>query len=227
MGERLLYNGDAFAEIKKIPDKSVHLVLTDPPYIISRPTNFNKGGGNESKYGKLSMDYGDWDKGDVNVCDLLPEIKRILVPGGTAVIFYDAFKIGELWAAAKKLKFSQPRIGIWRKTNPVPVNARINYLSNAREYFLSITNGKKKTFNSYYDKAEYDYPIVHGKDRVHPTQKPVGLMEDIIRTNTNEGDVVCDPFFGSGATCLAAEKAGRKFIGIEIDEKYFKRLLSL
>ncbi len=219
-----LYLGDAFEVIKTIPSQSVHLILTDPPYIISRDTNFSKGGGNESKYGKITMNFGEWDNGSVEVSKLMEEFKRILVPGGTLVIFYDIFKIGELKEIAERAGFKQPRIGFWRKTNPVPINARVNYLSNAREYFLSVTKGVKRTFNSYCDTAEYNYPIVHGKERIHPTQKPVGLMKDIIEANTNIGDVVMDPFFGSGATIKAAAITGRDYIGIEKDEKYYQQL---
>lgn len=215
--------GDAFSEIKKIPSSSVHFVLTDPPYVISRDTNFSKGGGNEAKYGKLTMDFGEWDNGDVDVCNLLPEIKRVLAPGGTAVIFYDIFKIGRLWDAAESLGFKQPRVGFWRKTNPVPINAHTNYLSNAREYFLSVTKGSKRTFNDYYNAAEFSYPIVSGKQRIHPTQKPVELMRDIIEQNTLPGDIVLDPFFGSGSVGKAALSIGRKFIGIEINQDYYKR----
>lgn len=213
--------GDAFEEINKIPSKSVNIILTDPPYVISRPTNFQNGGGNQGKYGKLSMDFGQWDDGSVDVSALLPEFKRVLVPGGTAVIFFDVFKLGALKDAAWNAGFRQPRVGVWRKTNPVPVNARSNYLSNAREFFLSVTKPGKRTFNSYYDRAEYDAPIVHGKERVHPTQKPVALMERIIETNSNPGDTVFDPFFGSGSVCFAATRAGRNFIGIEIEQKYY------
>lgn len=170
------------------------------------------------------MNFGEWDNGSVEVSKLMEEFKRILVPGGTLVIFYDIFKIGELKEIAERVGFKQPRIGFWRKTNPVPINARVNYLSNAREYFLSVTKGVKRTFNSYCDTAEYNYPIVHGKERIHPTQKPVGLMKDIIEANTNIGDVVMDPFFGSGATIKAAAMTGRGYIGIEKDEKYYQQL---
>ena len=67
MSEVKLYKGDCLVEMKKIEDNSVDLILTDPPYIISRETNFNKGGGNESKYGSLSMDFGDWDKKPLDI----------------------------------------------------------------------------------------------------------------------------------------------------------------
>ena len=220
MAENLTYNiinGDCLDELKKISDKSIDLILTDPPYIISRETNFTKGGGNEAKYGSISMDFGEWDKDPLNLDALMKEWYRILKDGGTLIIFYDIFKMQEIYNLSSKYKFKQPRIGIWDKTNAVPINARVNYLSNCREYFISFCKGKKATFNSYYDKAFYQYPIVGGKERtIHPTQKPLQLMEDLIKVNSNEG---C--FMGSGTTGVAAVKNNRKFIGIEIDSVYF------
>lgn len=217
-----LINDDCFQAIKNIDKESVDLILTDPPYLISRKTNFSKGGGCEKKYGSISMDFGEWDNKDFDIKKLLFHYGRILKEGGTMIVFFDIFKMQSIYDASISLKLNQPRIGVWDKSNAVPINAKINYLSNCREYFISFTKGKKRTFNSYYDKAFYSYPIVGGKERTsHPTQKPVKLMQDIIKTNTNENDVVFDSFMGSGSTGVACVNTGRKFIGIELDEKYF------
>ena len=131
--------------------------------------------------------------------------------------------MGELDKAAKRVGLKQPRIGFWDKTNTVPINAKINYLSNCREYFISFCKVKKGTFNSYYDKGIYHYPIVGGKDRFHPTQKPVKLMEDIILTNSNEGDLVLDLFMGSGTTAIAAINTNRNYLGFELDESFYTK----
>lgn len=220
-----LINGDAINEIKKINSNSVHLICTDPPYFISRKTNFKSGGGDQKKYGSISMEFGVWDlkENSVNWFSLLQEFKRVLVPGGTMVIFYDIFKMSDISKVAENLKLKQQRIGIWEKTNPVPINAKVNYLSNSREYFISYTKGKKRTFNSYYDKASYESPIVSGKVRFHPCQKPVPVLEKIIATHTNEGETVLDCFMGSGSTGQAAINLNRNFIGFELDNTYFNQ----
>lgn len=218
-----LINGDCLEEMKNIQDKSIDLVLTDPPYMISRETNFSKGGGNEAKYGSLSMDFGEWDKGrGVDMKEFFREAYRVLTKGGTFIMFYDIFKMESIRNIAESTGFKQPRIGFWNKTNAVPVNARINYLSNAREYFICFCKGKKGVFHSYYDKGIYDYPIVSGKERIHPTQKPVALMRDLILTHSNDGTVILDPFMGSGTTGVACVNTNRYFIGIELNEEYFK-----
>lgn len=218
-----LIHGDCLEKMKNIQDKSIDLVLTDPPYMISRETNFSKGGGNEAKYGSLSMDFGEWDKGEaIDMEAFFKEAYRLLKKGGTIIMFYDIFKMESIRNIAESVGFKQPRIGFWNKTNAVPVNARINYLSNAREYFICFCKGKKGVFHSYYDKGTYDYPIVSGKERIHPTQKPVALMRDLLLTHSNEGDVILDPFMGSGTTGVACVNTNREFIGIELNEEYFK-----
>ncbi|NRG48504.1 site-specific DNA-methyltransferase, partial [Bacillus sp. CRN 9] len=220
-----IINGNAFIEIKKIESNSIHLICTDPPFFISRKTNFQKGGGDQGKYGSISLEFGDWDidKDSFDWVTLLQEFKRILVPGGTMIIFYDIFKMSDISDIAKRLKLTQPRIGFWEKTNPVPRNSKINYLSNSREYFISFTKGTKRTFNSEYDKGSYLAPIVSGKSRIHQCQKPVNVLENIIRSHSNEGDTVLDCFMGSGSTGVAAINLNREFIGIELDKKVFSK----
>ncbi|WP_375088705.1 site-specific DNA-methyltransferase [Peribacillus sp. RS7] len=226
-GELKLINGDVFNEIKKIESNSIHLICTDPPYFISRKTNFKSGGGDQKKYGSISMEFGEWDleENSLNWFSLLQEFKRVLVPGGSMVIFYDIFKMNDISKVAENLKLKQPRIGSWEKTNPVPINAKVNYLTNSREYFISYTKGTKRTFNSYYDRAYYEAPIVSGKVRFHPCQKPVSVLEKIIATHTNDGETVLDCFMGSGSTGQAAINLNRNFIGFELDNTYFNGAL--
>ena len=123
---------------------------------------------------------------------------------------------------ADKYKFKQPRVGQWQKTNPVPINSKLNYLSNAIEFFFTFVKGKKPTFHSLYDNGVYKYPICHGKERYdHPTQKPLALISDIINKHSNEGDVVLDNFAGTGTTAHACILNNRNYIVIERDDKYF------
>ncbi|MBT2649144.1 site-specific DNA-methyltransferase [Bacillus sp. ISL-34] len=95
-------------------------------------------------------------------------------------------------------------------------------MSNSREYFISYTKGTKRTFNSYYDRASNEAPIVIGKVRFHPCQKPVAVLEKIIATHSNKGETVLDRFMGSGSTGQAAINLNQNFIGFELDNTYFK-----
>lgn len=220
--------GDCLDELDKIDGNSIDLILIDPPYIISRESNFknySKSANKEiiTKYGNHSIDFGDWDKVELDWNLLFSKFHRILKLGGTLIIFYDIWKSSELKEASINNKFKQARVCCWNKTNPVPINSKTNYLSNANEYFFSFVKGTKPTFNSEYDNGYYKYPLCHGKERFqHPTQKPLGLIKEIIEKHSNKGDVILDCFAGTGTTGHAAKISERNFILIEKDETYFE-----
>lgn len=223
----MLINGDCYEEIYKIGDGVVDLILIDPPYLISRESgfkNYSEDSNEElkSKYGGLSIDFGDWDKVSIDWDFLFKEYYRVLKKGGTIIVFYDVWKSSELKDSAIKSKFKQPRVGCWVKNNPVPINSKINYLSNAMEFFFTFTKVSKPTFNSEYDNAIYKFPICHGKERYkHPTQKPLELIKDLINKHSNPGDLVLDTFAGTGTTAHASILLDRKYIMIEKDLDYF------
>lgn len=226
----MILSGDCFELMSKIPDKSVNLILVDPPYQISKNSSFgihshHADGEMVTKYSSISIDFGDWDKVDINWDVLFSEYYRMLSNGGTLIIFYDVWKCNILKEFANKHKFKQPRVCQWQKNNPVPVNSKINYLSNSTEYFFTFVKGSKPTFNSQYDNGVYNFPICHGKERLdHPTQKPLNLFTELVKKHSNAGDVVLDTFAGTGTTGHACLLTDRKFILIEQDESYFEIL---
>lgn len=223
----MLIFGDCISELYKIKSNSVDLILIDPPYLISRKSNFtntniNTPGELVSKY-NISIDFGEWDKEELNWDILFKEYYRVLKKGGTLLTFYDIWKSNELKESAEKYKFKQPRVCCWVKSNPVPINSNINYLSNANEYFFTFVKGGKPTFNSKYDNGTYRYPICHGKERYkHPTQKPLSLIKDLINKHSNEGDLILDTFAGTFTVGHACDDLNRKWIGIEREEEYYK-----
>ena len=219
--------------LSTIESNSVDLVLTDPPYIISKKSgmqsyrdSLENGGKVNEKYGKkfaVTSDFGQWDK-DYSIEDLrlsINEFYRILRKGGSCIIFFDLWKLETL----KKLlsKFSKHRFVEWIKTNPIPLNQYSTYLSNAREISISCVKGGKSTFNSKYDNGIYEYPIYNGKDRFHPTQKSLPLFEELIKKHSKEGDVVVDPYAGSGTTALSSKNTNRIFICGEPSDEYFQK----
>jgi len=238
--------------LRSIEKDSVDLVLTDPPYIISRESGMqshnkrkpgDKGyeqiskqrkpgpwaegeGYIEVNYGRsfaVATDFGQWDK-DYTIDDLqlaIDEFYRILRPGGSCIIFFDIWKIESLKNSLSK--FSKHRLIEWLKTNPVPINSKATYLSNAREIAISCVKGGKATFNSKYDKGVYEYPIYAGKDRFHPTQKSLPLFEELIKKHSNEGDIIVDPYGGSGTTYVASMNTNRICLSGEPDDEYYKK----
>ena len=218
--------GDCYEILKTINDNSIDLILTDPPYNISRPSNFTKNSDNK-KFNNISIDFGDWDQVEIDIESLMIEFKRVLKPGGTIIIFYDIWKCNSLKAIAEKLGLKQPRVCQWVKTNPVPINSKKNYLSNGIEFFFTFVKGKNATFNSSYDKGIYNFPLCHGNERTeHPTQKPLSLIKSLIEKHSKEGDVILDPFGGSGTTAIASIETNRRYFLIEKENNYYNITIS-
>jgi DNA modification methylase len=217
---------DSLTLMSKMKKASVDLVLTDPPYIISKPSGFKSVVNGEQRFA-VSTEHGEWDKAEnfslEDLRDSIVEYYRVLKRHGTAIVFCDLWKITDIKRIMEDAGFKQIRLIEWVKTNPVPLNSKRNYLSNAREVALLGVKVSKPTFNSEYDKGIYHFPICHEKGRFHPTQKPLALMETLIEKHSNEGDVVLDTFAGSAATLLAAKNLHRGYIGCELDEEYFDK----
>ena len=222
-----LVNASCFDWLKTVSSNSVDLVLIDPPYEVSRETNFRsseKTGRDVDRF-RLSMDFGDWDYGFSGLDAVIKECYRVLRAGGTLICFYDLWKITILRSYFDAAKFKQIRFIEWIKTNPVPINSKTNYLTNAREIALVGVKGGKPTFNSEYDNGIYKYPVCHDKGRFHPTQKPIELIRDLIRKHSKEDDIVLDCFSGSGTTAVAAMLENRSFLGCELDTTYYLKSL--
>jgi site-specific DNA-methyltransferase (adenine-specific) len=264
-------NVDGLSYLSTIENNSIDLILTDPPYIISKETgmdiHYNNVKENEMnniefvkteeewilyknehniiddkkkdnflKYGTIygkkycvKTNYGEWDS--LFTLSLLEEYiseyYQKLKKGGTMIIFFDIWKISELKSIMEKYKFKQIRFIEWIKTNPQPLNSKVNYLTNCREIALIGVKGGCPTFNSSYDNGIYQFPLQGGKKRFHPTQKSLLLFEALIEKHSNENDVVLDTFLGSGTTAVACMKKNRKFKGCEISKEYYDKINEL
>ena len=197
------------------------LILTDPPYNVSR--NYQLG---FSNMGRAGMNFGDWDFG-FNQVKWLDDISDLVKNNGSIIIFNDWKNMGLI---AKKLEFEGfvvKDILRWEKSNPMPRNTNRRYVT---DYEFAIWATKKKgkwVFNKgkgNYLKPAFKHSIpAGGSKRIHPTQKPVKLLEDIIRIHTNKGDDILDPFSGSGATGVAAKFLKRNFVLIEKNKEYYEK----
>jgi len=208
-----LMQGDCLERMRDTPDGSVDMVLTDPPYNIARKNNFNT-------MGRAGIDFGEWDKG-ADLFSYLDECYRVLNKNGSLVVFNDWRNLGDIARYAEDLGFITKDMLRLEKTNPMPRNRDRRYITDY-ECGLWLTMPKAKwTFNR--QSNSYQRPkFIHSIDKgFHPTQKSLGLIIDLLRIHTNEGDTVIDPFMGSGTTGVACVNTNRNFIGIELDSDYF------
>ena len=182
-------------------------------------------------YGKkycVKTNYGNWDENFTmdTLEDFVELYYKKLRDGGTCIIFFDLWKLSYLKEMMERKKFKQIRFIEWVKTNPTPINSRVNYLTNSREIALLGVKKGKPTFNGEYDNGIYHFPIQGGKDRFHPTQKNIKLFEELIKKHSNENDLVVDTFLGGGTTAIACRNTNRRFIGSELSEDYYSKILN-
>ncbi len=210
------------AYIKTLPDHSVDLILTDPPYNIAKYST-----GNIPLPGReaLNNDIADWDTVPIEPGELLYDFKRIIKPKGNIFVFTSYNLIGK-WHEAFDSEFDTFQYFIWHKTNPAPKIYKNGFL-NSCEMMICLWN-KGHTWNFTRQNEMHNFfesPICMAPERLrdpkHPAQKPVRLLSHVIRIASNPGDVVFDPFMGVGSTGVAAEQCGRAFIGCEIDRRYY------
>ena len=208
------------AFLQNAPNGIIDLILTDPPYAISRKTGFKNVGPRGVQRLAVSMDFGAWDAKPIDTNQYCQLAFDALRNGGTAIIFYDVWKLTTLTDSMVTAGFKQIRLIEWIKSNPVPLNSKVNYLSNCREIAVLGVKKGKPTFNSQYDNGIYLLPILNKINRLHPTQKPLKLIRDLVKKHSNKGDLIVDTFLGSGTTAVAAKLEGRKFAGCDLSEEY-------
>ena len=221
----LLIQGNCFDKLKEIPDKSIDLILTDPPYNLA---NYSTGNMRFEWRSDINNDIAKWDETILNPYDLVLDFKRVLKPKGNIFIFCSYNLLGEFHKAFDS-EFDTFQFMVWHKTNPVP-NIRKSSFLNSCELIVCCWN-KGHTWNFTKQNEMHNFleaPICMGKERIkdehgknlHPTQKPVSVLDKIIQIASNENDIILDCFNGVGSSGAAALSNNRKYIGIEIEEKY-------
>jgi len=237
--ENTILIGDCLEELRKIPDASVDLVFADPPYNLQldsellRPNNTRVDGVDD-----------EWDKFDSfaaydRFCHAwLAECHRVLKPTGAIWVIGSYHNIFRLGTALQDKGYWILNDVVWRKVNPMP-NFRGRRLTNAHETLIWAARDAKTRYTFNYEsmkalnddlqmRSDWLFPICAGPERVkdeqgrkaHPTQKPEALLHRVILASTNAGDLVLDPFFGTGTTGAVAKRLGRRWIGIERDANY-------
>ena len=225
--------GNIYGDCSKTQEQWSDYIEKNKILLKKKEFDIEKAKDNYLKYGSIygkkyavKTNYGNWD--DSFTMDELDKFVEIyykkLKKGGTMILFFDLWKIETLKDILEKYNFKQIRMIEWIKTNPQPLNSKVNYLTNCREIALVSVKGSKPTFNSSYDKGIYEYPFPGGKNRFHPTQKSLPLFEDLIKKHSNEGDIIMDTFLGSGTTYYACKNTNRIFKGCELIKDYFDKI---
>lgn len=223
MSNYRLLLGDSKKSIKNIPDNSVDLIFTDPPYNLSP---YSTGNIKLSWRKDINNDLEEWDKNSFSPKEWLDEFMRILKPTGNIFVFTSYNLLGK-WHEAFDPKFDTFQFVVWHKTNPVPKFRRAGFLNSCEMIACMWNKGHTWNFTTQKDMHNFiESPICMGaerwKDPNHPTQKPLRVLEHIIKIASNEGDLIYDPFMGVGSTGVAALKLKRKFLGAELEKKYFE-----
>ena len=205
--------GDCMKTMEKIPDLFVNLTLTDIPY-----SGVSKNGEERAKYsGQLrKIDKEKADELNFDIKEFLDHLYRITK--GTIIIFCGQNQLSQIFNFFQDKKDGSTRQLIWKKTNPSPMNGQHIYLS-AVENAVWFKK-RKTTFNANCKSNVFEFS--NGRSKLHPTEKNHELLRELVLDNSNYGDLVFDPCMGSGSHLLVSRDEGRRILGIELDEKYFK-----
>lgn len=202
----------------------VDMVVADPPYVISRESTFHRL--KDRKNPRTGTMFGEWDLSFDNE-PWIAAVSQCLKPGGSLVVFNDWTKATTIVDLCRKVGLVYKDTLCFCKTNPFPRNRDRRYSPNTEMIQWYVKPGKW-TFNRghpSYESSVLSYASESGGGfkRYHPTQKPVRLIEHLIRIHTNPGELVVDPFMGSGTTAIACQKIDRHFIGFEINKEYYTK----
>ncbi|KRK74443.1 DNA-methyltransferase [Loigolactobacillus coryniformis] len=225
-----LYNRDSLEVMKGMEGNTINLILTDPPYNLgnfmkNRQTNLGKM--RENFFGNKGWDELSFDEWYDNMDHFFSEADRVIKKGGAIVVFMAVIKVESLVELAQKHGFYYKTTGVWHKTNPMPRNMNLHFVNSNESWVYFVKGARTGTFNNH-GKLILDYieTSVTPKSETlfgrHPTQKPVQLMAHFINLLSNEGDMIFDPFMGSGTTGVAAVCANRNFIGVDLSSEYTK-----
>jgi len=214
--------GDAYALLPLVPDSSIDLILTDPPYNLNA---YSTGNIHMSWRSPFNNDVAEWDAG-FDPARVLSEFRRVLKPTGNIFAFTSYNMLGR-WHAAFDPEFDTFQFMVWHKTNPPPKLFRAGFLNSCELIVCAWNKGHTWNFGRQRDMHNFiESAICMGRERSqdppHPTQKPVRVLEHIVRLASKPGDLVLDPFMGVGSTGVAARRLGRRFLGFEIDEAYVR-----
>lgn len=214
-----IYNKDCLEVLKNIPNESIDLIATDPPY----PTTSRGSAGNSG--GMLQKDINKKGKvftyNNINCKEYAPEFYRILKDGSHCYVMTNHINLIDMLNTFTNVGFHFIKSLIWDKGNKIMGQ----YYMSQFEYILFFRKGRGKRINNCGTSDILSVPNKKTKDEngknIHDTEKPIRLMEILVNNSSQENELILDPFLGVGSTGIASIKNNRNFLGIEIDENYF------
>jgi modification methylase len=240
-----IVEGDCIRILEALPEASVDLIFADPPYNLQLEAELHRPDNSRVDAVDDPWDkFADFAAYDRFTAGWLEAARRVLKPDGSIWVigsYHNIFRVG---AKLQDLGYWVLNDVIWRKTNPMP-NFRGRRFTNAHETLIWAARGREARYTFNYDamkmlndelqmRSDWTIPLCTGTERLkseeggklHPTQKPEPLLNRVLLASTHPGDVVLDPFFGTGTTGAAARRLGRRFIGIERDAGYAEAALA-
>lgn len=218
-----VYNTDAIEWLKTLENDSVDLIVSDPPYRVAQHGKSGLSGIFKTKTGEDKKLNGKlFVHNEVNVNDYAGELYRVLKPDNHCYIMTNDVNLQNFINVFTNVGFHFTKLLIWDKQNKITNQ----YYMNQVEYILFMSKGKTKQINYCGTSNLLSVNNIKNKTHNHPTEKPVELMEILIKNSTNEGDLVLDPFVGVGATPVACQNLKRNFIGCELDKVYYDTTMS-
>lgn len=203
-----------------IKDETIDLCITDPPYKLNKTT------GSMTSSSKQSSWQGNLSAGDktanidnsIKFNSWLGEVYRVLKPNSHFYVFVNDKNVQEMLNEATKVGFKLHNLLVWKKNNCTPNRW---YMKNC-EFVIFFRKGKSFPINNLGSSQFLEYTNVSGKNKLHPTQKPTELLDELILNSSKIGNLILDPFVGSGSTAISAINNGRMSLSYEIDEKHYK-----
>lgn len=198
-----IWHGNASELLKEIPNNSIDLVLTDPPYNISQKSG-----------GLRKLDFGEWDKqGNEIVATAVEEAVRI--SKGTIIFFCSNQQFSYIYNFLEGKNFITKCL-VWLKPNPSVINCEHSYVTG--QELMVYAKKRNALYNPNFKLSYFTYPFP--VQRLHPTQKPIELIKELILDTTDKDNLILDPFMGSWTTARACMDLGRNFIGAELSAEY-------
>ena len=235
-----IIKGDCVTALNRLPEHSVDVIFADPPYNLQLDGDLHRP--DQSKVDAVDDHWDQFESFaayDAFTRAWMLAARRVLKPNGTIWVIGSYHNIYRVGAIMQDIGFWMLNDIVWRKTNPMP-NFRGRRFQNAHETMIwASRDAKSKGYTFNYDamkaanddtqmRSDWLFPICQGGERlkgedgakVHPTQKPEALLARIIMASSKPGDVILDPFFGTGTTGAVARKLGRHFVGVERERAY-------